>query len=208
LAAAIKSFINDKGHHVPVVSVGKISDPTDAEELLQSGRADIVGMARQLLTDPDWPKKVRQGRHDEIVRCIYCNVCKTLDENFKEVHCFLWPKHMRQAPPDDTTRRAPVWGPEGAKLEARYEKSEIKLSWTRATGDVAGYDIYRAEDGGNVRCIEAVKGARYRDALVLGGLQYTYYVRAYDASGRTSPPSNTVSLALPVPRLAELQGAC
>ena len=208
LAAAVKAFVNEKGYRTPIVSVGKISEPADAEELLQSGRADIIGMARQLLADPDWARKLRQGRKEEIVRCIYCNVCKTLDENFKEVHCFLWPKHARHAPAEDAARRAPIWGPDGAKLEARCDKGEIKLSWTRAEGDVAGYDIYRAEDGGNVRCVEAVKGSRYRDPLVLGGLQYTYYVRAYDPSGRNSPPSNTVSLALPIPRLAELQEIC
>ncbi len=208
LAAAIKAFINEKGYRVPVVSVGKISDPADAEELLRSGRADIIGMARQLLADPDWPKKVRQGRQDDIVRCIYCNVCKTLDENFKEVHCFLWPKYARQAPPDDATRHAPAWSADGAELDARYEKGEIKLSWKRADGEVAGYDVYRAEDGGNIRCIEAVKGARYRDPLVIGGMQYTYYVRAYDASGRSSAPSNSVSLTLPKPCLAALQEVC
>src|SRR5689334_7689477 len=85
LAAGIKQYINSKGYDVPVVSVGKISDPADAERLLQEGRADIVGMARQLLSDPDWVRKVEGGRPDKIIRCIYCNVCKQLDENFKTV---------------------------------------------------------------------------------------------------------------------------
>ena len=205
LAAAIKRFLNEKGYNVPVVSAGKISDPTDAEELLQTGRADIVGMARQLLADPDWPKKVRQNRTDDIVRCIYCNVCKTLDENFKEVHCFLWPKHYRQAPPDQVDGPVPIWPDGGAQLKARFENGEIKLEWLRATGNVAGYDVYRAEDGGEVRCVEAVKGARYRDAVVLGGLTYTYYVRAYDAAGHGSAPSNTVVLAPPAPQFADLE---
>ncbi len=208
LAAAIKSFINEKGYAVPVVSAGKISDPVDAEGLLQAGMADIIGMARQLLADPDWPKKVRQGRTDEIVRCIYCNVCKTLDENFKEVHCFLWPKHLRQAPPVETVGDAPAWPKDGARLQARFKKGEIKLDWSRAAGDVAGYDVYRAEDDGQVRCVEAVKGARYRDMSVLGGITYTYYVRAYDAAGRGSVPSNTVRLTLPLPQLADLEEVC
>ena len=49
----------------------------------RSGQADIVGMARQLLADPDWVRKVEEQRPEKIIRCIYCNVCKQLDENFK-----------------------------------------------------------------------------------------------------------------------------
>ena len=205
LAATIRDFIRAKGQSVPVVSVGKISDPADAERLLQDDKADIVGMARQLLADPDWANKVAAGRGDAIVRCIYCNVCKMLDENFKEVHCFLWPKGARQAPPDRPDAAAPTWGADGAALTAEYANGAVKLTWQRAEGqlaagqDIAGYDIYRAEDDGATACVEAVKGARYVDRTVLGGLTYTYYVRAYDATGRATPPSNSVVVAPPIP---------
>src|SRR5215472_17592462 len=60
LAAAIKRYINAKGYGTPVVSVGKISDPADAERLLLEGEADLIGMARQLLADPDWVRKVEE----------------------------------------------------------------------------------------------------------------------------------------------------
>ncbi len=200
LPAAIKNFINEKGFTVPVVSAGKISDPVDAERLLQENKADIIGMARQLLADPDWPRKTASGRSDQIVRCIYCNVCKTLDENFKEVNCFLWPKHARQAPPDDPTRANPQWAEGGAELVAELREGEIRLNWQRAAGkEIAGYDIYRAEDDGETRCVEAVKGPRFIDRIVLGGLRYTYYVRAYDATGRASIPSNSVIVEPPIP---------
>ncbi|MBM3570275.1 MAG: NADH:flavin oxidoreductase, partial [Alphaproteobacteria bacterium] len=98
LAAGIRDYLQRHGAAVPVISVGKIADPADAERLLVEGKADLIGMARQLLADPDWVRKVEQGRGDDILRCIYCNVCKQLDENFREVHCFLWPKGARQAP--------------------------------------------------------------------------------------------------------------
>jgi 2,4-dienoyl-CoA reductase-like NADH-dependent reductase (Old Yellow Enzyme family) len=200
LPAAIKAYINGKGYDVPVISVGKISDPGDAEGLLQDGKADIIGMARQLLADPDWVRKVEDGRRDQIVRCIYCNVCKQLDENFKEVHCFLWPKGARQAPPDATGGEAPAWADAGgAGLTAKAEKGQIKLQWNKAQGDVIGYDIYRAEDDGSVSCVEAVKSTKYSDRVVLGGLNYRYYVRAFDAAGRASAPSNAVSIDMPLP---------
>jgi len=47
--------------------------------------------------------------------------------------------------------------------------------------------------------VDAVKGARFVDKTILGGLTYTYYVRAFDATGRASPPSNSVRIAPPVP---------
>lgn len=202
LAAGVKEYINAKGYGVPVISVGKISDPADAERLLQEGQADLIGMARQLLADPDWTKKVMEGRADRIVRCIYCNVCKQLDENFKEVHCFLWPKGLRQAPPDDASGAAPQWPAEGAGLSARVEAGQVKLTWKPAlagAAPVAGYNIYRAEDGGAAVVTEAVKSTKHSDRTVLGGLRYTYCVRGHDAAGRATPPSAAIALEMPVP---------
>jgi 2,4-dienoyl-CoA reductase-like NADH-dependent reductase (Old Yellow Enzyme family) len=201
LAAAIKRYINAKGYSVPVVSVGKISDPEDAERLLAEGKADLIGMARQLLSDPDWVRKVEQGRGDKIIRCIYCNVCKQLDENFKLVTCFLWPKGMIQAPREDDAGSAPAWGPEGAGLVAEIRNGQVRLTWRKPAGEVAGYDIHRAEDDGAALILEAVKSNKFADRLALGGLRYTYYVRAYDSSGRHSPPSNSVSIDMPLPDL-------
>jgi dimethylglycine catabolism A len=203
LAAGIKRYINGKGYEVPIVSVGKISDPADAERLLAEGKADLIGMARQLLADPDWVRKLETGRADKIVRCIYCNVCKQLDENFKLVTCFLWPKGMTQAPREETSGAAPGWGADGAALAAEIRGGQVRLTWRRPQGDVVGYDVHRAEDGSDAVLVEAVKSAKFSDRLALGGLRYTYHVRAYDRSGRHSPPSNNVSVEMPLPDLPE-----
>lgn len=203
LAAGIKAYMNSKGFHVPVISVGKISDPGDAERLLQENKADMIGMARQLLSDPDWVKKVEDGRPDAIVRCIYCNVCKQLDENFKLVACFLWPKGAIQAPKEDLSADRPRWPKGEAKLTATIEDGTVKLAWARADGnDVIGYDVFRAEDSGVAGLVEAVKAAKFTDRLALGGLHYTYYVMAFDKSGRHSPPSNAVRVDMPMPDFA------
>ncbi len=200
LAAGIKQYINGKGYDVPVVSVGKISDPADAERLLQDGEADIVGMARQLLADPDWVRKVEENRPEKIIRCIYCNVCKQLDENFKTVTCFLWPKGAIQAPREDLSSDAPRWPESGAGLTATVKAGAVQLAWKRAEGtEITGYDIYRAEDGGIAAMIEAVKAPKSTDRLVLGGLGYSYHVIGYDKSGRHTPPSNSVTVNMPLP---------
>jgi 2,4-dienoyl-CoA reductase-like NADH-dependent reductase (Old Yellow Enzyme family)/thioredoxin reductase len=59
----------------PLVATSRIVDPVDADRLLADGRCDAVGMTRALITDPDLPRKVRDGRPDEVLRCIGCNAC-------------------------------------------------------------------------------------------------------------------------------------
>ena len=199
LAAGIKEHLNQRGHHIPVISAGKIAEPEQAEELLQTGKADLIGMARQLLTDPDWTLKVMEGRENEIIRCVFCNVCKDLDERFKKVNCFLWPKGQLQAPPDQPTGTAPLWPTAGAGLSVGGAMGRVKLAWSPATsrdGEIAGYDIYRADEYGAVQCMEAVKGRRYVDRMALNGQQYSYFVRAFDRNGRTSPPSETLGITM------------
>ncbi|HET6855360.1 MAG TPA: NADH:flavin oxidoreductase [Pyrinomonadaceae bacterium] len=90
LVAAIKQAINDAGFSTPVVATGGISTFEQAEEILRKGQADIVGMARQALADPDWFVKVRLGRGDEVRRCTYTNYCEALDQAHRPVTCKLW----------------------------------------------------------------------------------------------------------------------
>lgn len=65
LAAEIKKHVK-----VPVATIGGLNDPAQMEEIIASGKADIVYMARALLADPFLPNKVMANRADEIVRCL------------------------------------------------------------------------------------------------------------------------------------------
>ena len=58
---------------LPICGVGGLTSPDFVEEQLKSGRIDCAAMSRQLIADPDWPKKVQQGRAGEIHRCVRCN---------------------------------------------------------------------------------------------------------------------------------------
>ncbi|MEK7311858.1 MAG: NADH:flavin oxidoreductase, partial [Chloroflexota bacterium] len=119
LAEDIKAFVNAHGYRTPLVTTGKIRTPQMAEEILASGKADLVGFARALLADPDWPKKARLGREDTIVRCIYGNICKNLDENFKQVRCgSLWPREYLHAPEAPGDQTPPAWLDGGARVTA------------------------------------------------------------------------------------------
>jgi 2,4-dienoyl-CoA reductase-like NADH-dependent reductase (Old Yellow Enzyme family) len=68
LAAAVKSVVD-----IPVIAVGRITEPSDAADILHLGHADMVAMTRQQIADPETVNKMRDGRVDEIRRCIGCN---------------------------------------------------------------------------------------------------------------------------------------
>lgn len=70
LAAEIKKHVS-----VPVATLGGLNDPKQMEEIIASGKADVVYMARALLADPFLPRKVVENREDEIVKCLRCFTC-------------------------------------------------------------------------------------------------------------------------------------
>ncbi|HOM08124.1 MAG TPA: FAD-dependent oxidoreductase [Syntrophales bacterium] len=66
-AAEVKKAVK-----IPVVTVGRINDPLVAEEVLRSGKADLIAMGRGSLADPELPNKYAQGRYEDIRHCIGC----------------------------------------------------------------------------------------------------------------------------------------
>ena len=117
LVAAIKHTVNAIGFDTPIIATGGITTFTQAEEILKRGDADIVGMARQALADPDWFVKVKLGRGDDVRRCTYTNYCEALDQAHRPVTCKLWDRVDLDEPcaatVDEGRRRllAPDWRP-------------------------------------------------------------------------------------------------
>jgi len=70
LAAEIKKNVSK-----PVATIGALNDPEQMEEIIASGKADVVYMGRALLADPFLPQKVTAGEDDKIVRCLRCFAC-------------------------------------------------------------------------------------------------------------------------------------
>jgi 2,4-dienoyl-CoA reductase-like NADH-dependent reductase (Old Yellow Enzyme family) len=68
LASAIRAAAG-----VPVISVGRIATREVAESILQEHEADLVALGRPLIADPDWPRKVAEGREEEVVPCLWDN---------------------------------------------------------------------------------------------------------------------------------------
>ena len=59
----------------PVVNVGRFTDPDVMLQAIRSGQCDIIGAARPSIADPFLPRKIEEGRFEDIRECIGCNVC-------------------------------------------------------------------------------------------------------------------------------------
>lgn len=98
LAEMVRNAIREAGFTTPVVTAGKIREPKHAEEILRQEKADIIGLCRALLCDPDWPMKAKEGRENDIVRCSACNWCLEADSRYEKVNCCRWPEGGLIAP--------------------------------------------------------------------------------------------------------------
>ncbi len=202
MAVEIKAFLVANGFDVPVISAGKLSDPDVVEALIASGKLDMVAIARGLLADPDWVKKVRLGHTDRIVQCDYCNVCKQLDGSHMPVTCFLWPKGSMQAPAYVESAPAPHWLGNQAGIAVKTTAGAATLKWKKALGNPVYYDVYRATGDGPMALVDGVKLPIFTDTRLLGGTRYRYCVRACDATGNASAPSEAVQIDPTIPDYA------
>ncbi|MEW6440174.1 MAG: NADH:flavin oxidoreductase [bacterium] len=86
LAAGVRGAVS-----VPVVAAGRISNPDLAERVLEAGQADLIGLARVILADPDWVQKALTGREDEIEHCrTDCDACTSQVMSGQSVACSTW----------------------------------------------------------------------------------------------------------------------
>lgn len=87
LAAAVKKAVG-----VPVITAGRISGGALAESIIAERKADLIGLARVLWADPEWPSKVKEGRESEIIHCASeCDdTCTKLVTKGKVAFCVRW----------------------------------------------------------------------------------------------------------------------
>ena len=102
LAAAVKKAVE-----VPVICVGRITSPWIAEHVLASGKADMVGMARALLADPEFPNKALRGRVRDIGPCVGDMACLVSVQCDKKICCLINPEVGR----DDAASLVPAATP-------------------------------------------------------------------------------------------------
>lgn len=113
---------------IPVICVGRINDPDLADEIVASGKADLVSLGRQSVCDSEFPKKLLEGRDDEIIHCSGCmQRCAYMpgcEDDDKGISCILNPFsgkesrwHITEA---ETKKRVAVIGGGVAGLEAAW----------------------------------------------------------------------------------------
>jgi 2,4-dienoyl-CoA reductase-like NADH-dependent reductase (Old Yellow Enzyme family) len=76
---------------LPVIAVGGMQDPEKAARALREGRCDLVAVGRQMIADSQWPKRVREGRLDQLRRCEKCQEgCFGNLRRGTPVECVTW----------------------------------------------------------------------------------------------------------------------
>jgi len=106
LATGVREAVRAAGFTIPIVTSGKIHTFEQAESILRDERADLVGMARALLAEPDLPRKWLAGADRAVRACVFCPYCEEEDQDHRVVTCTLWPKD----PADHRKRLTPgVW---------------------------------------------------------------------------------------------------
>jgi 2,4-dienoyl-CoA reductase-like NADH-dependent reductase (Old Yellow Enzyme family)/thioredoxin reductase len=112
-----------KAVSIPVIGVQRIVDPESAENILENNKCDMVALGRGLIADPNWVNKAREGRTDDIRKCIGClQGCIGTQMTAGFANCLQNPeagrkKNMRLKP-STTPRKVLVVGGGPAGLEA------------------------------------------------------------------------------------------
>jgi dimethylamine/trimethylamine dehydrogenase len=153
----------------PVVGVGRYTSPDRMASLIKRGVLDFIGAARPSIADPFLPKKIEEGRPDDIRECIGCNICVSGDMTMSAIRCTQnptmgeeWRKgwHPEIIPAKKSNDRILVVGAGPAGLEA-----------ARALGQ-RGYEVHLAEAGEEL-------GGRVTRESKLPGLAVWARVRDY-----------------------------
>ncbi|MER9840654.1 FAD-dependent oxidoreductase [Mesorhizobium australicum] len=128
----------------PVVGVGRFTSPDVMVRMIRSGTLDFIGCARPSIADPFLPRKVEEGRIEDIRECIGCNICITGDMTMSISRCTQNPTFMEE------WRKG--WHPE--RMQAKGDSDSVLivgagpagLEAARALG-MRGYKVAIAEAG-------------------------------------------------------------
>ncbi len=159
-AAAVRAVVGK-----PVIVTGRTVDPVDAERILVAGQADLCGMTRALISDPEMPNKAAEGRLDEIRTCIGCNqACIGHMHMGVPISCIQYPESGRELVygelrPAEVQRKILVvgGGPAGMKAAAVAAQRGHEVVLCERSPELGGQLLLaaalpdRAEIGGMTR---------------------------------------------------------
>jgi len=117
---------------IPIIGVGRFTDPRAADEVIARGEADMIAFGRQTLADPDYLIKAREGRFDDIRRCLACNqgcIERLMFEGGKSVRCAINPETGQELiypkGPAESSKNVWIIGAGPAGLTAAYEAARL-----------------------------------------------------------------------------------
>lgn len=124
-AEALKTVVS-----IPVMVANRLNEPRIAEAAIISGKADLIGMARGSLADPNLPNKVREGKLDEIRLCIGCNQgCEQRLFEFKPIQCMVNPtlgyEYLKEEKEAEVKKKIHVVGSGPAGLAAAISAAKV-----------------------------------------------------------------------------------
>ncbi len=157
---------------VPVMTVGLITDPAEAEGILAQGKADLVALGRPLVTDPAWLAKAAAGREREIRYCVSCNTCWGTIVEHRPLACDNNPRVGAadeadwRPPKAGTRRRVVVVGGGVAGLEAAWVAAARghEVTLFGASGDLGGKTRLHGE---TARCAPRTRRASHAGRLAI-----------------------------------------
>ncbi|MDR3310250.1 MAG: FAD-dependent oxidoreductase [Oscillospiraceae bacterium] len=154
-AAEIKKHVK-----TPVAAVGALTDAEQMEEIIESGKADIVQLGRQSLADPDLPLKARTGRTFYINKCLRCNTCLEHTGSIRSLRCAINPEIGFE-------REAKIPRPAARKKRVLVAGGGIAGMQAAITAAERGHEVILCEKsgslGGVLRCERDVPFKRRLD---------------------------------------------
>lgn len=123
--AGLSEAVKKSGIKIPVGVVGSVADPALAEQILAKGQADYIVMGRGLIADPEWVRKVKDGREEDIRPCIKCSRCGSMIKSVCSVNPLFGHVQLRKTfPPAKTKKKIAVVGGGVAGMQAAIEAAE------------------------------------------------------------------------------------
>lgn len=140
IVEAVKNTVS-----LPVLGQGKLFDPEKAEEVIENGIADYIVLAHQMLADPHWANKVKEGAIEDITPCVGCNECLLAGFSGKHYYCAVNPqcyaeKEYALPKPDGTSKKVLVigGGPGGMSAAMTAAKRGFDVELWEKTGRLGG----------------------------------------------------------------------